>query len=46
MVVPQCFYTNETSPATENHGCEGKDDNSNKENSDAISASIGRAEFF
>lgn len=46
MVVPQCFYRNETSSATENRGCEGKDDNSNKGNSDAISASIEKADIF
>lgn len=46
IVVPQCSYRNETSSATENCGCEGKDDNSNKGNSDAISDSIVRPDFF
>lgn len=46
MVVPLCCYRNETSSATKNQGYEGKDDNSNKGNSDAISASILRPDFF
>lgn len=46
VVVPQCFCRNDTSSATENRGCEGKDDNSNKGNSDAMSNSIMRPGFF
>lgn len=46
MAVSQCFYSNESSPATENRGCEDEDDNSNKGNTDTTNASIWRPDYF
>lgn len=46
MVVSQVFYSNESSPAKENRGCEDEDDNSNKVNTDTTSANVWRPDYF
>lgn len=46
VAVSQCFYSNESSPATENRGYEDDDDNSIKGNTDPASATINRLGYF